>query len=88
MKIQQDDDGKAGMFFIEQDGKKVAELIYSWREKEAIVIEHTEVDDVLKGKGAGKELVVKTLEFAREKGIKIVPLCPFAKSVIDKIKEQ
>jgi uncharacterized protein len=87
MEIQQKDDGKGGMFFIELNDKIVAELAYSWRGNDRIIIEHTEVDDILKGKGAGKELVAKSVEFAREKGIKIVPLCPFAKSVIGKTKE-
>jgi uncharacterized protein len=87
MEIQQKDDGKTGMFFIEQDEEIVAELVYSWQGKDRIIIEHTEVDDVLKGKGAGKELVSKSVEFAREKGIKIVPVCSFAKGVFDKTKE-
>jgi uncharacterized protein len=87
MVIQQKDDGKTGMFFIEHDDEIVAEMVYSWRGKDRIIIEHTGVDDGLKGKGAGKQLVAKSVEFAREKGIKIVPLCPFAKSVIDKTKE-
>jgi uncharacterized protein len=86
MKILQKDNGKTGMFFIEQKGEKVAKLVYSWKGKDTIIIEHTEVDDVLKGKGAGKELVTKTMEFAQEKGIELVPVCPFAKSIIDKMK--
>jgi predicted GNAT family acetyltransferase len=45
------------------------------------------VDDVLRGKSAGKQLVAKAVEFARARGIKIVPLCPFAKSVFDKVPE-
>ena len=32
-------------------------------------------------------MVTKAVEFAREKGIKILPLCPFAKSVFDKTPE-
>ncbi len=87
MEIQQKDDGKTGMFFIEQDNEIVAKLVYSWRGKDRIVIEHTEVNDVLKGKGAGKELVAKSVEFAREKGVKIIPLCTFAESVINKTKQ-
>jgi uncharacterized protein len=87
MEIQQRDEGKTGIFFIEQDDEIVAELVYSWRGKDRIIIEHTEVDDVLKGKGAGKELVSKSVEFAREKSIKIVPVCSFAKGIFDKTKE-
>lgn len=87
MKIQQKDDGKTGMFFIEQEDEILAELVYSWRGKDRIIIEHTEVDDILKGKGAGKELVAKSVEFAREKGIKVIPVCSFAKSIFEKTKE-
>lgn len=87
MNIQQEDDGKIGMFFIEQDDKRVAKLVYSWKDKDRIIIEHTDVEEVLKGKGAGKELVEKTVEFARKEGIKIVPVCSFAKRVFDKTDE-
>ncbi|MFO7673429.1 MAG: N-acetyltransferase [Lutibacter sp.] len=38
----------------------------------------------LKGQGAGKKLVIKAIEFAREKHLKIIPICTFAKSVFDK----
>ena len=87
MEIQQENDDKSGLFFIEQEGKKVAKMIYTWAGDDRIIIEHTEVDDALKGKGAGKELVAKSVEFAREKGIKIIPVCSFAKSIFDKVTE-
>lgn len=87
MEIQQKDNAKTGMFFIEQEGKKAAKMTYTWAGNDRIIIEHTEVDDILKGQGAGKALVAKSVEFAREKGIKIVPICSFAKSVFDKTKE-
>lgn len=87
MNIQQKDDGKTGMFFIEQDERRVAELVYSWKDKDRIIIEHTGVEEVLKGKGAGKELVAKTVEFARKEGIKIIPVCSFAKRIFDKTDE-
>lgn len=87
MEIQQKDNAKTGMFFIEQEGKKVAKLVYTWAGDDRIIIEHTEVDDSLKGEGAGKELVAKLVEFAREKGIKIIPVCSFAKSVFKKTQE-
>jgi hypothetical protein len=32
----------------------------------------------------GYQLVKKAVDYAREKQIKIMPLCPFAKSVFDK----
>ncbi len=87
MEVKQKDDSKKGMFFIEQDGKVVAEMTYVWAGTGKIIINHTEVNEILKRKGAGKQMLSKAVEFAREKGIKIVPLCPFAKSVFDKTPE-
>ncbi len=87
MEILQKDTGKRGMFYIELDGKLVAEMVYTWAGADRIIIEHTEADDVLKGKNAGMKLVAKAVEFAREKAIKITPFCPFAKKVFDRTPE-
>lgn len=87
MEILQKDDGSKGMFYIEQSGKSVAQMTYVWAGDDRIIIDHTEVDDALKGQGVGKQMVAKAVEFARSKGIKIIPLCVFAKSVFDKEKE-
>ena len=52
-----------------------------------IIIDHTEVNEGNNGKGFGKMMVAKAVDFAREKNIKIIPLCPFAKKVFDKTPE-
>jgi predicted GNAT family acetyltransferase len=87
MQIEQEDDGKKGAFIIDIEGQRVAEMTYVWAGTDRIIIDHTEVSPVLKGQGAGKKLVEAAVNFAREKGIKIIPLCPFAKSVLDKTPE-
>ena len=87
MEIKHKDDGKNGMFYVEQEGKVLAQMTYVWTGAERIIIDHTEVDDALRGQSAGKQLVGKAVEFAREKSLKIIPLCPFAKSVFDKVAE-
>jgi predicted GNAT family acetyltransferase len=87
MEIQQTDDGKKGAFYIEQDGERVAEMTYVWASDTKFIIDHTEVSDKLAGKGAGKQLVARAVEFAREKGLKIMPLCPFANKVFKKTPE-
>lgn len=87
MDIQHTDDGLKGKFFITQNDKELAEMTYVWVGTEKIIIDHTAVDDALRGQGAGRLLVAQAVEFARTKQIKIIPLCPFAKSVFDKVKE-
>ncbi len=84
MIIQQEDNGKKGSFYTEEGGKRLAEMTYVWAGDNAFIVDHTEVDELLEGKGAGKQLVRRAVEFAREKGLKLIPLCPFTKAVIDK----
>jgi len=87
MEIKLSDDGKHGKFYIEVEGQEQAKMTFTWAGTDRIIIDHTEVGDALRGKGAGKQLVIKAVEFARNKNIKIIPLCPFAKSVFDKVEE-
>lgn len=87
MDILHTDNGKKGKFYIEQDGEQVAELVYTWAGTERFIIEHTEVGNVLAGNGASKQLVAKAVEYAREKKVRMLPLCPFAKKLFDRIPE-
>ena len=84
MLIQHKDEGGKGMFYVEENGNTLAELVYSIPSTDKIIIEHTEVDDSLSGQGVGKQLVEAALDYARANNVKIIPLCTFAKSVFEK----
>ncbi len=84
MQIQHEDNVSKGTFFIEEEGKRLAEMTYSKAGEDKIIIDHTEVSDALRGTGAGKKLVNEAVQYARAHGIKIIPLCPFAKAVLTK----
>ena len=43
---------------------------------------HTEVPVSLEGKGVGSAIVSKTLEYIREKGYTLAPLCPFVAAYV------
>jgi len=85
MEILQSNENENGKFYIEIEGEVVAEMTYTWRGADRIIINHTSVDERLKGKGAGKQMVVAAVEFARAKRISIIAQCQFAKSVFDKV---
>ena len=78
---------KNGAFYIEVNEKQESLMSFVFAGDDKIIIDHTEVNPGNEGKGFGKKMVTKAVEFAREKGIKIIPLCPFAKSVFDKTIE-
>lgn len=87
MKIQREEHGKKGAFYVEKDGEWLAEMTYFYSGDGEITIDHTEVDKSLRGKGVGEDLVKEGVSFARENNLKIVPTCPFTKKVIDETPE-
>lgn len=87
MIIQNKQTGGKGKFFLEQEGEVMAEMTYTMPAVNKMIIDHTEVDDELRGQNVGYNLVKASVEYARMNGIKIIPLCPFAKSIFDKRAE-
>lgn len=66
------------------NGEKLAEMTYSIAGPELIIVDHTEIDEQLKGQGVGKKLLLEIVKKARSENFKIMPLCPFATSVFAK----
>lgn len=76
-----------GVIQMLSEGRVVARMTYSRIDDHSIIIDHTAVDPQVKGTGAGKEIVFHAVEWARDNEQKILPLCPFAKGVIEKNPE-
>lgn len=87
MDIRLKDDGKKGQFIVESEGNILADMTYVWAGSTKIIIDHTLVDKSLQGKNVGKQLVHRAVLFAREKQIKILPLCPFASAIFAKTSD-
>lgn len=77
MTIQYQASKRGGVFFLEQEGERVAEITYQWRDEQTIVADHTWVDGRLRGQGVAKKMLDALVTFAREKQLKIVPLCSY-----------
>ncbi|PBJ07378.1 GNAT family N-acetyltransferase [Flavobacterium sp. ACN6] len=84
MEINQINDIKRGCFEAIEEGKEAGKMTYTWAGDSKFIIDHTEVNEEFSGKGVGKKLLMATVDYARNNNLKIIPLCPFAKSVFDK----
>lgn len=84
MEIQHSDNGKEGSFYIEIDGQKNAEMTYYYKDESTIDIDHTEVNEPLQGKGIGYELIEEAVRFMRNKNLKAVTSCSYAKAIFEK----
>jgi predicted GNAT family acetyltransferase len=53
-----------------------------------IVFTHTEVPPAHEGQGIGSALIGFALHSARERGLKVIPICPFVAAYLKKHEEQ
>lgn len=84
MDFKHEKTAKGGKFYLQENGTQIGNLVYVFAGDTKIIIEHTEVNNDQEGKGLGKKLVIAAVDFARENGFKILPLCPYARRVLEK----
>ncbi len=77
------DNVEASRFELTLDGSQAGVLTYELRPG-AIALLHTEVDPAFEGRGLGTALIRGALDSARERGLKVLPYCPFVKAHLDK----
>ena len=82
--------------FAEEDGRFVAkdaqglevgEVTFSRDGENVIVIDHTGVDPAQRGQGLAAQLVSHVVEKAKNEGLKIVPVCWYAKKEFEEKAE-
>ena len=81
------EDGETGGRYVAIVNGHEAEMTYSRAGTSRIIIDHTGVPSALSGLGVGKALVFRAVEDARREKFKIIPLCPFAKAMLEKHAE-
>ena len=67
-----------GAFVIKGEHKRLAEMTYVTVGDTGFIIDHTEVDESLRGQKVGDKLLAEAVKYAREKDLKIYATCPFA----------
>lgn len=86
MAIQVEDNQREERFEIRVDGEQAGYAAYR-REPGVTTFTHTEVDDSFEGQGLGSTLARAALDATRERGDRVVPVCPFIKGYIRKHPE-
>lgn len=69
-----------------QEDKVVGKIEFIIEENE-LTITHTIVNPLFRGQGIAKILMEKAIEMAKEKGLKIIPVCSYATSYFEKNPE-
>jgi predicted GNAT family acetyltransferase len=70
------------------DGDRVVGEIRYRREPGAVVLVHTEVDPGYEGRGLAGELVEGAFRDLRDRGLRVVPLCPYIRAWLRRHPEE
>lgn len=85
MEILLKEEGSKGAAYVGDYNKPDAAMTYSIAGDDLLIMDHTEVSDIFRGQGVGRKLLDAIVAKARAENKKILPLCPYAKSVFDKV---
>jgi len=66
------------------EGQMLGEMTFSRARDDLIIIDHTEVDDSLRGKGGGARLFEGMVAWARKTGTQIMSTCPFTNAMFER----
>ena len=80
------DNEAAERYEISVDGELAGFAQYRLRPG-LIAFVHTEVDDRFEGRGLGSELASFALDDARERGLAVLPFCPFVNGFVQRHPE-
>jgi predicted GNAT family acetyltransferase len=72
---QQRKDG--GAFVLERDGRRIGEMSYQRLGPARILVDHTEVEAALRGKGVARQLLDAAVAWARQTNTKISATCSY-----------
>lgn len=71
-------------FVLRVDGERLGFLEFTRPDAGLMRIEYVEVDPDLRGTGLGRQLVEKAVAFAKDNQLRVVPICSYARSVIQR----
>ena len=71
-------------FVLRVDGKRLGSLEFTRPDAKVLRIEYVEVAPELRGTGLGRKLVKAAVDWARETDQRVVPICSYARMVIQR----
>jgi len=82
--IEREELNGANEFVLRMDGERRGFLEFTRPEVGVMRIEYVEVSPQLRGSGLGQQLVEKAVAFATENKLKVIPICSYARAVMQR----
>lgn len=75
--ISHEEQNGRGIFFIDRQGVRVAEMTYQRLDTARVLIDHTLVDERLRGQGVARRLLDAAVAWARQTDTKLGATCSY-----------
>jgi hypothetical protein len=72
-----------GSFVLTREGEGAGELTYRRADDGSVIVEHVYVAESLRGTGLGLRLVRAAVDYARQENARVIPMCWFARRVLE-----
>jgi len=82
--VDHEEDGGRGAFFVAREDIRLAEMTYSRVNEHLIIVDHTGVDEQLRGLGVARMLLDTLVAWARRTKTRVSATCPYAKAQFEK----
>lgn len=82
-KVQLHAMNKSGIFFIEEDGEKIAYMTFRLSNENQLIVDHTIVTPEYEGQGYAKALLTAMLDYLRTNRLQLIPLCSFVQEQLE-----
>lgn len=76
------------IFAVNENGTVIAEITFPEREKGVYVIDHTFVDESLRGQGVAKVLMEMAIAQIKEQKGKVEATCSYAQRFLEKYQQE
>ena len=80
------DDTDSQRYVVRVDGRRAGLLQYRLRPG-LIELVHTEIYEEFEGRGLGSQLISFALQDARERGLAVLPICPFVNDYMQRHRQ-
>ena len=89
LNITLEEEDSRGRLVAKSDGNEAGEMTFSIaNEGELWIVDHTGINKDHESTGVGKQLFQRLVEVARKENHKIMPLCPFVRSMFERNRDQ
>lgn len=76
-------DGNQGAYVVVENNQTIAEI--TWAQLgDIMVIDHTYVDNSLRGQGVAKQLLDHAVDYARRENFKVEPVCSYVVAAFER----